>query len=77
MRIHVNAIFKDNIFEEFRFGLREFTFFQLNVEFNFFELIQNKSNMLFMFLHLLGKNDDVIDVTNHKIIQVFMENIIY
>jgi hypothetical protein len=70
----VNAIFKDNILEEFCFGLMEFTFFQLNVEFNFFKLVPNKSNMLFMFLHVLGKNEDVIDVTNHKIIQIFIES---
>jgi hypothetical protein len=62
----VNAIFKNNILKEFCFGLMEFIVFQLNVVFNFFELVQNKSNMLCMFLHVLGKNEDVINVTNHK-----------
>jgi hypothetical protein len=64
-RIHVNAISKDNIPKEFTFGLMEFTFFQLNVKSNFFKLVQNKPNMLFIFLHVLGKKEDVIDITNH------------
>jgi hypothetical protein len=76
-RIHVNAISKNNIFEEFHFSLMEFAFLQLNIESNFFELVQNKSNISFMFLLALGKNEDVIDVTNHKFIQVFTKNIIH
>jgi hypothetical protein len=31
MKTHVDAIFKDNILEEFHFGLIEFAFFQLKV----------------------------------------------
>jgi hypothetical protein len=73
-RIHVNAISRNNILEKFHFNLIEFAFPQLNVESNFFELDQNKSNMSFMFLFVLGKNEDVINVTNHK---VFTKNIIH
>jgi hypothetical protein len=76
-RIHVNAISRNNILEEFHFSLMEFTFIQLSIESNFFELVQNKSNMLFMFLLVLGKNEDVVNVTNHKVIQVFTKNIIH
>jgi hypothetical protein len=72
-RIHVNAISRYNISKEFHFNLMEFAFFQLRIKSNFSKLVQNKLKMLFMFLRVLGKNGDVIDVTNHKIIQVFME----
>jgi hypothetical protein len=72
-RIHVNVISRYNISKEFHFNLMEFAFFQLRVKSNFSKLVQNKLKMLFMFLRVLGKNGDVIDVTNHKIIQVFME----
>jgi hypothetical protein len=75
-RIDVNPISRNNILEKFHFNLMEFAFLQLNVESNFFELVQNKSNMSFVFL-LLGKNEDVINIINHKVIQVFTENIIH
>ncbi len=77
MRIHANATFRNNILEEFHFSLTKFAFLQLNIESNFFKRVQNKSNMSFTFLLVLGKNEDVIDVTNHEIIQVFIENIIH
>ncbi len=63
--------------KKFHFSLMEFAFLKLNVEFNFFELVQNKSNMLFMFLCVLGKHEDAIHVTCDKIIQVFMKNIVH
>jgi hypothetical protein len=44
---------------------------------NFFKLVQNKLNMSSMFFHVLGKNENVIDVTNDEINQVFMGNIIH
>ncbi len=68
---------KKYVLKEFHFSLMEFAFLELNVEFNFFELVQNKSNMLFMFLHVLGKHEDAIHVTCDKIIQVFMKNIVH
>jgi hypothetical protein len=49
-KIHVNAIFRDDVAKEFHFGLMKFTFFQLDIKFDFPKLIQNKLNMLFMFL---------------------------
>ncbi len=73
-RIHVNAISRYNISKEFHFNLMEFSFFQLRVKCEFVKLVQHKLK-LFMFLHVLGKNGDVIDVTNHKIIKVFIKNI--
>jgi hypothetical protein len=73
MRIHANAISKNNILKEFHFDAMEFAFLQLGVKSNLFELVQNKSNMSFMFLYVLEKNMDVINVTNHEIIQVFLK----
>jgi hypothetical protein len=29
--------------------------------------------MPFMVLHVLGKNEDVVNVTNHEIIQIFVD----
>jgi hypothetical protein len=72
IRIHVNTIFIDNIHKEFDFNLMEFASLQLNVGSNFSELVQNKSNMLFMFFYLLRENEDVIDVKNHEVIQRFI-----
>jgi hypothetical protein len=45
MRIHAYIIFKNNIFKEFHFDFMEFTFLQFSIKSNFFELVQNKSNM--------------------------------
>jgi hypothetical protein len=72
IRIYVNTIFINNIPKEFDFGLMEFASLQLNIESNFSELVQNKSNILFMFLHVLGKNEDIINVKNHEVIQIFI-----
>jgi hypothetical protein len=44
----------------------DFAFLQLNVKSNLFEIVQNKSNMPFMFLHVLQKNKDVINVKTMK-----------
>jgi hypothetical protein len=77
IKIHENAISKNKIFKKFHFNLMEFAFLQFNIQSNSFKLVQNKPNILFIFLLVLGKNEDVIDVTNHKFIQVFMENIIH
>jgi hypothetical protein len=68
---------KNKIFKKFQFNLMEFAFLQFNIQCNSFKLVQNKPNISFIFLLVLGKNEDVIDVTNHKVIQVFMENIIH
>jgi hypothetical protein len=48
VRIHVNIIFRDDVVEEFHFGLMKFTFIQLGIKSNFPKLVQNKSNMLLM-----------------------------
>jgi hypothetical protein len=74
-KIHANAIYRYNISKEFHFNLMEFAIFQLRIKSKFSKFVQNKLKMLFMFLHVLGNNGDVIDVTNHEIIQVFNENI--
>jgi hypothetical protein len=68
MKIHANVISKNNIIANFHFNLIQFTFLQLNVKSNFFKLIENKLNMSLIFLHVLGKKWDVINVTNHEII---------
>jgi hypothetical protein len=55
----------------------KFTFLQFVVEFDFFGLVRNKSHMSFMLFHIFWENRIVIDVIDHKIIRVFMENIIH
>jgi hypothetical protein len=39
VRIHVNAISKDDVIEKFHIDLMKFTFFQLGIKSNFFKLV--------------------------------------
>jgi hypothetical protein len=39
VRIHANAISKDDVIEEFHINLMKFTFFQLGIKFDFLELV--------------------------------------
>jgi hypothetical protein len=73
----VNAISRDDVTQEFQFRLMEFTFFQFGTKFNFPKLFQNQMEMVFMVLHVFGENEDIIDVTNHEIIQVITKGIIH
>jgi hypothetical protein len=47
------------------------------VKLDFFKLFQNKTYMLLMVLHVLEENENVIDGTNHEIIQIFMKIIVH
>jgi hypothetical protein len=67
-KIHANVISKDDVANEFHFGLMKFTFVQFGIKFNFPELVQNKSNMSFMLFQVFGENEDVINLIDHKII---------
>jgi len=55
----------------------KFSFFQLGIESNFFKLVENKTSMPFMVLHVLRYNEDVVNVTSHKIILIFMKSIVW
>ncbi len=77
MKIDANAISKDNITQEFHFRLMEFTFLQFGVKSNLLKFSQNQTYMALMVLHVFRENEDVIDVTNHKIIQVLTKDIIH
>jgi hypothetical protein len=57
-------ISKDDVTKEFHFG----------VEFDFLKFVQNKTYISFIVFHDLRKNGNVINVTNHKIIQIFTKN---
>jgi hypothetical protein len=46
----------------------EFTFLQPGIKVNFLKFVQNKAYMSFMLFQVLRKNENVIDVTNQKII---------
>ncbi len=69
IRVQANAISKNNITKEFHLRLMEYTFFQFGIKTNFLKLLQNKTYMAFMVCHVLWKNENVIDVTDHKIIK--------
>ncbi len=45
----------------------EFTFLQFGIKSNFLELLQDKTYMAFVVLHILQENKDVIDVIDHEI----------
>jgi hypothetical protein len=67
VRIHVNAISRDDITQKIHFILMEFTFLQFGIKSNFLELLQDKTYMAFVVLHILQENKDVIDVIDHEI----------
>jgi hypothetical protein len=67
-KLHVHTISINDATKEFHFGLMKLTFLQFGIKSDFLELVQNKSNILFMLFKILGPNEDVINVTNHKII---------
>jgi hypothetical protein len=53
---------------------KEFAFFQLGIKSNFLKLVQNISYISFTFLHVLGENENVVNVITNEIIQVFKKN---
>jgi len=53
VKIHVNVIYKDDITQKFHFRLMEFTFLQFGIKSNFLDLLQDKTYMVFMVLHVL------------------------
>jgi hypothetical protein len=55
----------------------KFTKLIFGVKLDFLELVQNKTYMLFMVLRVLGENENVIDGTNHEIIQIFVKIIVH
>ncbi len=67
-RIHVNAISRDDVTQEFHFRLMEFTLLQFGLKSNLLKLSQNETYMSLMVVHFLWENEDVIDVTDHEII---------
>ncbi len=77
MRIHVNAISKNDVIQKFHFKLMKFTLLQFGVKFNLPKLLQNQTYMVLMILHVFWENEDDIDVTNHEIIQVFTKGIVH
>jgi hypothetical protein len=54
----------------------EITLLQFGIKSNLLKLLQNQMYMVLMVLHVFWENKDVIDVTNHEIIQIFMKDII-
>ncbi len=64
-KVHANVISKNNITQEFHFKLMESTPFQ------------NKTYMALLVYHVLRKNEDIIDVIDHKIIQILTKDIIH
>jgi hypothetical protein len=55
----------------------EFTLFQFGIKSNLRKLLQNQMYMALMVLHALWKNEDVINVIDHEIIQVLVKDIHY
>jgi hypothetical protein len=71
MSIHVNVIFRNDATQELHFDFLKFTLFQIGTNFNFFELVQIKMYMMFMVFRVLCNKEDVLDLKDHKIIQIF------
>ncbi len=77
LKVHANVISKDDVVQESHFKLIEFTFLQLGIMSNFSKLLQHKMYMVFMIYHVLWEDQNVIDVSHHKIIQIFTKHIIH
>jgi predicted transcriptional regulator len=74
MGVHVNTISRNNITHLI---LMESTLFQFGIKTNFSEFFQNKTYMVLMVCHVLQEHEDVIDVIDHKIIQILTKYIIH
>jgi hypothetical protein len=55
MKVHANAISRNDVVQETHFRLMEFTFFQLGIMSNFSKFLQHKTYMVFMIYHVLEK----------------------
>jgi hypothetical protein len=55
----------------------KFTKLMFGVKLDFLKLVQNKTYMLLMVLHVLEENENVIDGTNHEVIQIFVKIIVH
>jgi len=77
MRIHANVISKHVVTQKFHFKLMKFTLFQFGVKSNLPKLFQNQMYMTLLVLHVVWENEDIFNVTNHEIIQVFTRNIVH
>jgi hypothetical protein len=53
VKIHVDAISKNDVTQEFHFNLVEFTLPQFCIKSNLSKLLQNQMYMAFMVLHVL------------------------
>jgi hypothetical protein len=53
------------------------TLVKVGVKSNLPKFFQNETYMVFMVLHVPWENEDVIDVTEHEIVQIFMKNIVH
>ncbi len=53
MRVHANAISRDDVAQKFHFKLTEFTFLQLGIKYDFPKLLQHNLYMVFMIYHVL------------------------
>ncbi len=70
-KIHAHTIFKNDVVEEFHFYLMEFTFLRFGIKWNFLLACPKQVEMVFMLCQVLGENEDVINVTNYEIIEIF------
>ncbi len=77
INIHVNVIFRDEITQEYHFRLMEFTLFQFGIKSNFPKFFQIQMYMALIIFHVLWKNENDINVIDHKIIQIFTKDIIH
>ncbi len=76
-KVHMNAISKNNMTQEFHFRLMESTLLQFGIKTSFSKFYQNKPCMPCKVCHILWKNEDFIDVRDHKIIQLLTKDIIH
>ena len=74
--IHFYFVLIDDEFQKKKFDDVEFAFFQFDIHFILYESFEYHAYVLFVFFQRFEKNKNVIDVNQHKNIQIFFKNFV-
>ena len=68
---------RDNIPKKLYLRLVEVTFLELSIQTDTAKLVKDQSNMLLRLLYILGINQNVVKITNNKVLEKFSKNIVH
>lgn len=75
--VHLHSIFGDNVFEEVVGVAVELTIFQLEVEMEFPQFMEDLFHMVVMFGQVPGVNDYVVDVDDDEMMEELLEHLFH